>query len=327
MPEERLSEVNAASPNVIERVIGQGQVLAAIKVALEACWNDGTRFPHGLFVGPPGLGKSLVAQLVAKEMGSTLRETLAQTLTNAADLNALLLEAGDRDVVFLDECDELDPSLQVLLYRTIAEGKLFVPRNGAARVPPAIPLANFTLLLACNNEFKLARPLVERLKLLCRFEYYTDAEVAQIVRDRAHALRWEVEDSVFPAIAKLARGVPRLGLRLLESAYRTARSENDSMVTARHFRKTCALEGLDELGLDRTQQRYLAILHEAQGSPVRLGVIADRLGLPPRTISSVIEPFLIREDLIRRQDSGRELSPKGWDHMTHQTATRASSGV
>ncbi|MGE5611614.1 MAG: Holliday junction DNA helicase RuvB C-terminal domain-containing protein [Bacillota bacterium] len=320
MPENRAYEVNAAAPGIIERVIGQGQVMASLRVALEACWNDGTRFPHALFVGPPGVGKSLCAQVIAKEMGSTLRETLAQTLTSTADLNALLLEAGERDVVFLDECDELAPSLQVLLYRTIAEGKLFVPRNGAGRTPPPLPLANFTLLLACNNEFRLARPLTERLKLVCRFDYYSEDEIAQILRERAHMLGWAVEPPVFAAVAQLARGVPRLALRLLESANRTARSENDTTVTLEHFRRTCQLEGLDSGGLDRTEQKYLSILSESNGMPVRLGVIADRLGLPPRTISAVIEPYLVRQGLIHRRDAGRELSEKGREYLARAAA-------
>jgi Holliday junction DNA helicase RuvB len=328
MPEDqvRANEANAVSPVVIDRVLGQSQVIATVRVALEASWNDGTRFPHALFVGPAGVGKSLLAQVVANEMGCQLRETLAQTLAGPADLNAMLLEVGDKDVLFLDEADELEPSLQVLLYRAIAEGKLFTARNGARRTPQALPLANFTLLMASNNEFKLARPLLERFKLVCRFDYYASSEIEQILRDRAKGLRWVVENEVFPVIAQRSRGVPRLGLRLLESSYRVARSEAADVVTVSHFERMCQLEGLDALGLDRTEQRYLQILREAGEQSVRLGVIADRLGLPPRTISSVLEPFLVRQGLIQRSDAGRTLSSKGLQHLTG-IATAASGAT
>jgi holliday junction DNA helicase RuvB len=311
MPENRDLNINDTGPNVLERMIGQSQVVQTVRVALEASWNDGTRFPDAGLFGPAGVGKSTLCSLIARELGSPLHETLAQTLTSPGDLHALLMSAADRDVVFIDECDEMDGELQTLLYRAIAERKLFLPRGSSPRTPPAIPLANFTMLMACNHESRLAQPLVQRLKLVCRFGFYDANEIERILSDRVRALRWSVADGVLAEIAKRARGVPRIALRHLEAAHRVSRAENEPIITRAHFDRMCQLEGLDAAGLDPTEQQYLRILHGAAGKPLRLGVIADRLGLPSRTLSISIEPFLVRTGLIYRSDAGRELSSAG----------------
>ena len=149
-------------------------------MALEASWNTASRFPHALFVGPAGVGKSALAKVVALEMGCEIRETLGQSLSSPSSLRALLVEAKDRECIFIDECDELGQQIQTLLYRALEERKLFLPSGGGKQT--MIPLANFTLLAACNNEFQLAAPLRDRFKLSVRFEFYSVPELEQIVR-------------------------------------------------------------------------------------------------------------------------------------------------
>jgi Holliday junction DNA helicase RuvB len=316
---EQPQATNDIGPTVLERFIGQQQAVAKVKVALEACWNDGTAFPHTLLVGPPGLGKTQLAKVIAAETGSQLHEALAQTLSQPADLNALLMGAGDRDVVFIDESDELDPNpFQTLLYRAMEERKLFLSRQGASTAVGSIPLNNFTLLAATNNEFSLVAPLRERFKLVLRFDYYQPDELATVLRHRTTAQRWECDETVFPRIATLGRGVPRLAIRLLEASHRTARSENSSIITADHVEHTCRLEGLDEqYGLDPTELKYLEVLRTA-GKPVRVGTLSARLGLPPRTISNVLEAYLLRLGLVNRCEQGRELTPLGIEFVSKQ---------
>lgn len=297
-------------PTSLNSFMGQEHVVAAVKVALDASRNDGTRFPHALFVGPPGLGKSNLVQIIANELGVELRETLAQTLTQSSDVAALLLEAESRQIIFLDECDELDVGHQTLLYRALAERKLFLPQGRGNRAMRCLPLENFTLIMASNHESRLARPLVDRFKIVCRFEFYSSREIHALLTDRVARLGWNCNEDVLPKIARVSRGVPRIGLRLLESVHRTARSENAEILTADHFERMCGIEGLDGRGLDRTECAYLRILG-AEGRAVRVGVIADRLGLPTRTVSGVIESFLVRERLISRTDDGRSLTDAG----------------
>ena len=299
--------------------MGQRQVLAAVEVALAAARHDQSRFPHALFVGPPGLGKSNLAKVIANELGVQLHETLAQSVPKTSDLAALLLEAESGQVVFIDEADELPPEQQTLLYRALSEAKLFLPRGGTASSARSVPLDDFTIVLATNHESRLARPLVERFKLLCRFQYYTEAEVLSLLDARLRAVGWRCEVEVLGLIARRSRGVPRTGLRLLESLRRTARSERADIMTVAHFERTCQIEGIDQRGLERIERAYLHVLQSA-GKAVRLNVIADRLGLPVRTISGCVEPFLVREGLIGRTDDGRQLTPEGVRYL-EQAAT------
>jgi Holliday junction DNA helicase RuvB len=315
VPEElqqQIMDVNAAAPAALDKVVGQRGVVEQVKVGLEAAWMDRRRFDHALLVGPPGTGKSLIASVIAKELGGGLHEVLGQTITTPADLNALLLGAADKDVVFIDEVHELDPAYQTALYRAIDERKLFL--MGRGRGAQTLAVADFTLLLATTDEFHLLQPLRDRMRLTLRFDYYTGEELAAVVAQRAHALRWPVGAEAVAEIASRGRGTPRLALRLLESARRVCRSEGAGVVTPLHVERACQLEQLDALGLDPLEQRYMRILSETAG-PTRLNVLAARLGLPSRTISHVLEPYLLRAALIDRTDAGRELTARGREHL------------
>ncbi len=312
--------VNDVMPASLDSFIGQEAVVAAVTVALQASNNVGCPFPPALFCGPPGTGKSQLVQIISNELGVELHETLAQTLTSSSDLQALLLGAQDNEIVFLDECDELAPDHQVLLYRAVAERKLFLPRGNSTRAARALPLANFSLILATNHESKLAPPLVQRLKLHCRFEFYSELHIQQLVEQRATVLGWECDQAAYSLIAQRSRGTPRVALRILESARRVAMAENDQTVSVTHLHRACAIDGIDERGLDRTEQAYLRLLDGASG-PVRLGVMADRLGLPARTLSSCVEPFLTRLGLISRSEEGRLLTDDGARYVQYQTRT------
>ena len=178
--------------------------------------------------------------------------------------------------------------------------------------PVAIPLKDFTLLLASTDEYQLLQPLRDRMRLTLRFQFYKTEDLEKIVRMRAAALGWEVEPGVFPEIAQRSRGTPRLALRLLQAAHRVARAEAGEVITVAHLERACTLEGIDHLGLGPTEQQYLKILLEG---PTRLNVLASRLGLPSKTISDVTESFLIRASLVVKDDQGRrQLTAAGRDH-------------
>ncbi len=223
MPDDRTIDppcpaqsVNDVLPASLDAFIGQHNVVEAVRVGIQASRNTGSPFPSTLCCGPPGTGKSGLVQIIGNELGVELHETLAQTLTGSGDLQALLLAAQDGEIVFLDECDELPSDLQVLLYRAVAERKLFLPRGSSNRPARALPLANFSLILATNHESKLAAPLVQRLKLHCRFEFYSDSEIARLVAHRAQVLGWACETAVFADCGAgsrhAARRTPHLGI-------------------------------------------------------------------------------------------------------------------
>lgn len=308
---DQANEINEVAPTSLNHIIGQDSVKAQVAVALEAAFADTKKMDDCLLVGSPGLGKTQVAKVIAAELAVECHEVLSQAIQNSADLNAVLLAAKEKEVVFLDESHELPKQQQTALYLALDQRKIVLA--GSGRTPTSIPIANFTLLLATTDEFSLLQPLRDRMKLVLRFQFYSTDELAILVKQRSQALRWNVDAEVFEQIALRSRGTPRLGLRLLQSARRVCRSEGKLKITPEHLERACSLEGIDTLGLGPTEQQYLMILAERD---TRLNVIASRLGLPPRTISQVTEPFLLRFGLICKDDQGRrQLTAIGREHL------------
>jgi len=300
-------------PPTVDHFQGQPEAVALLKTALEAAWNDGTRLPHMLLTGPPGVGKTTLANLAAREMGVVVHERLGQTLEVPAMVNGVLMEAEDKDVVFVDEAHELPRQCQTVLYRAMEDRSVFL--HNQQRNSLKLPLADFTLVLATTDEYCLLQPLRDRCKLTIPFRWYQPDDLATIVRQRAHMMSVEIADGVPDMIASRAKGTPRLAIRLLEACHRYARSRNDQSVGAEHFNATVALEQIDELGLGRDERRYLALLAEKHGEPVRLITAESALGLHRRTIQTVLEPFLIRTGLCERLPTGRAITPKGLHHL------------
>ncbi len=206
-------ETGDVSPTSLADLIGQRAVVEQVRVALDAAHQDTRKFDHALLVGPPGCGKTQTAKVVAQEMAADFHEVLGQAIQTSADLNALLLEAKDRDVILVDEAHELDREYQTALYLAVDQRRVLLQTRG--RTPQAIPLADFTLLLATTDEFRLLHPLRDRMRLHLRFGFYSPDELSELTRRRAAALGWGVGASVFPSIAARSRGTPRLALRLL----------------------------------------------------------------------------------------------------------------
>ena len=317
--DERTHDVNDAAPTSIRHIIGQRNVIEQVSVALDAAFADGLPMPHALLVGPPGLGKTATAHVIAQEMASDLHEVLGQSIRSSADLNALLLAAKDRDVIHVDECHQLDRVFQTALYLGLDQRRVLLNGNRKGSVPSGIPLADFTLLLSTTDEFGLLQPLRDRMRLTLRFEFYSVEELVLLLDRKCRALGWEIENAVLPEIATRARGTPRLALRLLQACRRVCRVDGESVVTVQHLERACELEQMDSLGLGPTERKYLDIL--ADGAS-RLNVIASMLGIPSRTVSSVTEPFLLRAGLISKDDQSRRvLTERGREHLQSSSLT------
>lgn len=319
MSERPANEINDIAPSSLAHIIGQKAVVEQVAVAVEASFADGKKYDHSLLCGPPGIGKTQMASVIAQEMAVEFHEILGQSIKNAGDLNAVLLVAKDRDIIHIDEAHELKKEFQTSLYRAIEGRKLFI--QGRSSKVQSIPLADFTLLLSTTDEYCLLQPLRDRCRLILRFQFYSTEELTALLQQRSRALNWQVDEAAFPLIAERSRGTPRLSLRLLQSARRVCRSEGKQAITLGHLERACNLEGIDGLGLGPIEQQYLRILGEGDS---RLNVIASRIGLSSRTVSQVTEPFLLRIGLIVKDDSGRrQLTAEGREHL----ATNRPNGV
>jgi len=317
MDDQPANDINSAVPTSLAHIVGQRGVLEQVTVALDAAQMDGKKFDHSLLVGPPGLGKTAVAKIVACEMASDFHEIMGQSIKTPADLNAVLLEAKEKAVVFVDEAHEMRPEYQTALYLALDKRRVIV--NGGKR-PLSMAVADFSLLLATTDEHRLLQPLRDRMRLVLRFDFYTEDELQTVVRQRSKALGWTVDEGVFPLIAQRARGTPRIALRLLQAARRVCRAEGETTITEDQLRRACELEGIDELGLGPTEQKYLEVVSDG-GS--RLNMIASTLGLPTRTVSQVTEQFLIRAGLVVKDDQGRRLlTEKGRAHLVELRSCR-----
>ena len=304
------SEINSAVPTSLSHLVGAKHIIAQVTTALDAAFEDGTRLDHALLVGGPGLGKSQLASVIAHEMAVDFHEVLGQSITGIGDLNALLLNAKDKDIVHIDECHQLDKTYQTALYLAVDKKSIFV---NSKRSPQPIPIADFTLLLSTTDEYCLLQPLRDRMKLTLRFEFYTEDELTTLLRHRCKALGWDVDQEVLPLIAARSRGTPRIALRLLQACRRVCRSQGDHAITILHFNRACLLEQIDDMGLGPVERKYLSILADG---PARLNVVSTILGLPTRTVSEVTEQFLIRSGLIDKDRAGlRQLTAKGLEHV------------
>lgn len=304
-------------PQALNHILGQKSVTDQVAVALEAAWADGRKAESALLVGPPGCGKSALASVYAKEMAADFHEVLSQSVECLADLNAILLRAKDKDVVFFEEAHLLSGDIQTALYLAIDKKTIFVPGSKSVQ---GIPIADHTLLLATTHEFSIQEPLRDRCRLILRFQHYSPEDLTEILKHRVRGLRWEVDDEVLPMIAARSKGTPRLALRLLQSCRRVARAEGKWRITANYFDKACQLESIDSLGLGPIEKQYLQIVAL---KPTRLNVLASLLALPSRTISEVTEPILIRLGLLTKDNQGRRcLTAKGHEHLSQSSEDR-----
>jgi len=323
MPEDPPADVNHAAPTSVTHIIGQPAVVEQVKVALDAAFADNRSMDSALLVGPPGVGKTATAHVIACEMASDLHEVLGQTIGSAADLNALLLAANDRDVIHIDEAHEIDKPLQTALYLALDQQRVLIDDGRKRGTPSGIPLADFTLLLSTTDEYHLLQPLRDRMRLTLRFDFYGADDLVSLLRHKSRALGWEVDEEILPLIAQRARGTPRLALRLLQSSRRVARADGESVIAPEHLDRACRLEQLDALGLGPAEQAYLRILADG---PARLNVLACCLGLPARTVSAVTEAFLLRAGLIVKDDqSRRHLTAAGHEHLQHHVTTEGTA--
>jgi Holliday junction DNA helicase RuvB len=284
-----------------------------LRTAIDAYFNDRPKvkddqaFPHTLISGPSGTGKTLLSEIVASELCCKLHTELAQNVRTPDLVRGSLMMLEPGDILFYDEIHELPPTAGITLYRALEERKLFLGKRHVVNLPP------FCLIGASTHEHCLQPSLRDRFRIVLRLVHYSEEEMFQLLRQRAKRLGWTIEDEAVRQLAGKSRGVPRLGVRLMESTKRTASAEGADIIGLRHVERMYQIEQIDPLGFDVVEQKYLQVLREAEG-PIRLNVIATHLGLPRQSVE-MFEADFIRLGLITKSDKGRMLTPKGMEHL------------
>lgn len=297
------------APTSWRHVIGQKHVTQALEIAVSSSFQERKRMDELLLCGPPGLGKSALVTVLANELAVPMIEVLAQSITNAAELNSVLLSATE-GILFLDEIHLLSALNQHSILQVLDKRRIFL---SGGRSVQSIPVAPFTLVGATTDFDGVIGPLADRFRMILHLDYYQESELAEIVRQRCRSLRWDFEPELLGEIAQRGRATPRIALRLLQSARRVQTSEGASILTVAHLQRACEIERISDLGLDNVQQKYLALLGRG---PVRLNVLASMLGVSTKVLTKTVEPFLLRQGLVVKDDGGRRtLTEIGQDHL------------
>lgn len=304
-------------PQCLDDFVGQEAARANLKVFIEAAKNRNEALDHVLFVGPPGLGKTTLAQILAKEMGVNFHSTSGPVIAKAGDLAALLTNLEERDVLFIDEIHRLSPAVEEILYPAMEDFQLdLIIGEGPAARSVKIDLSKFTLVAATTRLGLLTTPLRDRFGIPIRLNFYTVEELEHIVKRNAHILEMPIAEDGAREIARRARGTPRIAGRLLRRVRDFA-----SVAGAKTINRDIADEALlrlevDKLGLDQLDRRYLGMIAENfGGGPVGIETIAAGLSEPRDAIEDIIEPYLIQQGFIQRTPRGRMMTKKAWEHM------------
>ncbi len=312
-------------PQAIDEFVGQEQLRANLKVFIAAARSRGEALDHTLFFGPPGLGKTTLAQIVARELGVSFRATSGPVIARAGDLAALLTNLQPRDVLFIDEIHRLNPAVEEILYPAMEDFQLdLIIGEGPAARSVRIDLPPFTLIGATTRSGLITTPLRERFGIPLRLQFYTPEELERIVRRGAGLLELELTASGAAEIARRARGTPRVAGRLLRRVRDFAAVAGDSQVDAKIADAALTRLEVDKRGLDGMDRRYLGcIAANYAGGPVGVETLAAALSEQRDVIEEVIEPYLIQEGLLQRTPRGRMLTAGGYRYLGLAEPARA----
>ncbi|MDE3223612.1 MAG: Holliday junction branch migration DNA helicase RuvB [Acidobacteriota bacterium] len=317
--QERRGEASLR-PTQLSEFVGQRELIGHLEVVLGSAKSRGQTLDHLLFAGPPGLGKTSLASIVANEMGSGLRVTSGPVLSRPGDLAALMSDLQDGDVLFIDEIHRLSRAVEEVLYPAMEDRRLdvMIGRGPSAR-SIRLDLAHFTLVGATTRTGLVAAPLRDRFGFVGQLDLYASDELATIVERSAGLLEVEIAATAAVVIARRSRGTPRIANRLLRRVRDFASYNDHPTLSDEVTLDALALFGVDELGLDKIDRRILGLLcDQFANQPVGLTTLAHACGEEPSTIEEAYEPFLLREGLIVRTPRGRVATERAFAHVGRQ---------
>jgi Holliday junction DNA helicase RuvB len=316
--EKREDDLEASiRPQTLADFTGQEAARKNLKVFIEAAKARKDALDHVLFVGPPGLGKTTLAQIVARELGVNFRSTSGPVIAKAGDLAAQLTGLEERDVLFIDEIHRLNPAVEEILYPAMEDYQLdLIIGEGPAARSVKIDLAKFTLVGATTRAGLLTTPLRDRFGIPIRLNFYTVEELRGIVARGARVLGQPMSEDGADEIARRARGTPRIAGRLLRRVRDFAVVDGDPVITRAVADRALRLLDVDSIGLDQMDRRYLDMIAENfGGGPVGIETIAAALSEPRDAIEDIIEPYLLQQGFLQRTPRGRMLTPNAFRHL------------
>ncbi|WP_040728385.1 Holliday junction branch migration DNA helicase RuvB [Thiomicrorhabdus sp. Kp2] len=307
-------------PQQINEYIGQQAVREQLQLSMDAAKMRGEALDHVLLYGPPGLGKTTLSNIIAQEMGVTLRQTSGPVIEKPGDLAAILTRLEPHDVLFVDEIHRLSPIVEEVLYPAMEDFQIdIVIGDGPAAQSVKIDLPPFTLVGATTRAGLLTSPLRDRFGLVQRLEFYTHDELTEIVTRSSHILGMHSELEGAKEVARRSRGTPRIANRLLRRVRDYAQVKGDGIITQVIADSALNLLEVDTLGLDKMDRRFLeTLIHKFEGGPVGIDSMATALGEERGTIEDVIEPFLVQQGFLVRTPRGRMATSHAYKHLNFE---------
>ena len=324
------AEDPALRPKNLDEYIGQSEVVDNLKVYIKAAVGRGQAMDHVLLAGPPGLGKTSLAYIIAEELGVDIRPTSGPIIERGGDLAAILNSLQEREVLFIDEIHRLNRAVEEVLYSAVEDFRIDVMLGqGPGAQSVSLPLPRFTLIGATTRAGLLTRPLRDRFQIQFTMNFYNPRELTEIIRRSSGRLGVELTDDAAREVARRARGTPRVANRLLRRARDFAEVEGDGIIDLDIARLALDRLGIDEEGLDKMDRRVLeTIAYKFDGGPVGIDNLSTAIGEERDTIEDVYEPYLIMRGFLQRTRQGRVITQLGQHHLglPSQSALFAGSG-
>jgi Holliday junction DNA helicase RuvB len=318
----------ALRPKVLDEYVGQEKARGQLEIFINAARGRSEALDHVLLFGPPGLGKTTLAHIIAREMGVNMRQTSGPVLERAGDLAALLTNLEPNDVLFIDEIHRLSPVVEEILYPAMEDYRLDIMiGEGPAARSVRLDLPPFTLVGATTRAGMLTNPLRDRFGIVSRLEFYTSEELARIVHRSASLLDVSMQEAGALEIARRSRGTPRIANRLLRRVRDYAQVKSDGVVTSAIADAALQMLDVDKLGFDVMDRKLLlAVLEKFGGGPVGLDNLAAAIGEERDTIEDVLEPYLIQQGYLMRTPRGRVATQQAYQHFGLPTPASMQNG-
>jgi len=314
-------------PSSWDEYIGQAKIKKNLKVFIEASKKRGESLDHTLFFGPPGLGKTTLANIIASQMEANIKTTAAPMIEKSGDLAAILTNIEEGDILFIDEIHRMSPAIEEILYPAMEDFRLdIIIGSGPAAQTVKIDLPRFTLIGATTRAGMLSNPLRDRFGMHFRMQFYNQAELSKIVHQASQRLNKVTSDESSSEIAIRSRGTPRIALRLLKRVRDFAEVANEEIISLKTTQYGLDELGVDELGFDEQDLKLLELLLSAKGKPLGLNTIGAVLSEDESTIEDVLEPYLIANGYIERTARGRVATQKAYEHFRLQPPKQNTTG-